>query len=154
MALIEWERLSLKDWRGNLTSYEIVYYDMLDEQCPLYSLFKNMSISVEEKNQIYITESTVLSVVEGNIQVNITGLEAVVQYCVSVAAKTSTGIGEFSYSVIPSKYLFMLVINHCLQGVMAFHYNYIGHTDGIFSLSLMGVDSCSQWIVSYVYNYI
>ena len=103
VALIEWERLSLKDWRGNLTSYEIVYYEMLDEQCPLSSPFKKMKISVEEKNQIYITESTVLSTAEGNIQVSITDLEAVVQYCVSVAARTSAEIGEFSYSVILSK---------------------------------------------------
>ena len=103
VALIEWERLSLKDWRGNLTSYEIVYYEMLQEQCPLSSPIKNMSISIEERNHIYITENTTLSVVEGNIQVNITGLEAVVQYCVSVAARTSAGIGESSnYSLIPS----------------------------------------------------
>ena len=108
VALIEWERLSLKDWRGNLTSYEIVYYEMLDEKCPLSSPFKRMNISVKERNQIYITESTVLSVAEGSIQVNVTGLEAVVQYCVSVAARASAGIGEFSYSVIASKCLFSL----------------------------------------------
>ena len=102
VALIEWEPLSLKDWRGNLTSYEIVYYEMLDEKCPLSSPFKKMDISVKEEGQI---ESTILFVAEGNIQVKITGLEPVVQYCVSVAARTSAGIGEFSYFVIPSKCL-------------------------------------------------
>ena len=103
VALIEWERLSLKDWRGNLTSYEIVYYETLEEQCPLSSPIKNMCISVEERNHIYITENTTLSVAEGNLQVNITGLEAVVQYCMSIAARTSAGIGEpTNYFVIPS----------------------------------------------------
>ena len=104
MALIELERLSLEDWRGNLSSYEVVYYEVLEEQCPLSSPFKAMTFSVPNSGiQINITQNltnVTLSVAEGSIQINITDLEPVVQYCLSVAAKTGAGIGEMSYHII------------------------------------------------------
>ena len=115
VALIEWERLSLKDWRGNLTSYEIVYYEVLEEQCPLFSplKFNPMNLSVAEPGIQINTENTTnvtLAVLEGSIKLNITDLEPVVQYCVSVAARTSAGIGELSYFIILRKCVHMLYV--------------------------------------------
>ena len=39
VAVVMWEPLSTDDLRGNLSSYEIVYYEVIDEQSP-----QNMTI--------------------------------------------------------------------------------------------------------------
>ena len=81
---MEWEELSWEDRRGVLTSYEIVYDDMTSDQCPATNSFDNT-----------------LSVNEGSLNFVINDLYPGLQYCVGVAAKTSAGIGEFSFKVIP-----------------------------------------------------
>ena len=84
-ALVEWEHLSLEDLRGNFSSYEIVYYDLLEEQCPAQASTDNQTVSVTREDP----------------RAAIADLEPGLQYCVAVAAKTSAGVGEFSHRVIP-----------------------------------------------------
>jgi len=82
--LVKWEYLKLEDLRGNLVSYEIAYYDLLNQQCPAKS-----------------AENTTISERGGDSYAVIANLEPTLEYCVAVAAKTGAGVGEFSYITIP-----------------------------------------------------
>ena len=88
-ALIEWEVLSLEDLRGNLSSHEIVYYKLLDEDCPPNTTSSSRMVSFKGIEPQFV----------------ITDLDPGLQYCVGVAAKTGAGHGDFSYSLIPCKYI-------------------------------------------------
>ena len=86
-ALIEWEVLSLEDLRGNLSSHEILYYELLDEDCPPTTTSSSRRVSFKGIEPQFV----------------ITDLDPGLQYCVGVAAKTGAGRGDFSYSLIPCK---------------------------------------------------
>ena len=86
-ALIEWEVLSQEDLRGNLSSHEIVYYELLDEDCPPNTTSSSRMVSFKGIEPQFV----------------ITDLDPGLQYCVGVAAKTGAGRGDFSYSLMPCK---------------------------------------------------
>ena len=88
-ALIEWEVLSLENLRGNLSSHEIVYYELLDEDCPPNTTSSSRMVSFKGIEPQFV----------------ITDLDPGLQYCVGVAAKTGAGRGDFSYSLISCKYI-------------------------------------------------
>ena len=90
-ALIEWEILSQEDLRGNLSSHEIVYFNLLEAECP--------------PTTIGTSSSHMVSFIGTEPQFVITDLDPGLQYCVGVAAKTGAGLGDFSYSLIPCKYI-------------------------------------------------
>ena len=99
-TVVKWEHLDLKDLRGNLVSYEILYYDLLEEQCPAttYEPTGNKTISVTGEDPCAI----------------IADLDPRLKYCVAVAAKTGAGVGEFSYITIPC--MSTPEKDSCLQG--------------------------------------
>lgn len=82
---IQWELLSLKQLRGNLSSYEIVYHE-LEEDCPLPN--------VNSSNQSSV------SVVKREPVFSITDLDPRREYCIGIAARTGAGIGEFSFKPV------------------------------------------------------
>ena len=85
MAVVMWEPLSTEDLRGSLSSYEIVYYKVSDEQCPQNTTINDKTMSVEVRESMF----------------TMTELAPGLQYCVGVAAKTSVEVGEFSFSFVP-----------------------------------------------------
>ena len=85
MAVVMWKPLSTEDLRGILSSYEIVYYEVTDEQCPQNTTTNDKTMSVEVIESMF----------------TMTELAPGLQYCVGVAAKTSVEVGEFSSSFVP-----------------------------------------------------
>ena len=83
-AVVEWEHLDVENLRGKLVSYEIVYHELSEEQCPATS-----------------DGNTTISVTGGDSYAVIANLDPRLEYCVAVAAKTGAGVGEFSYVTIP-----------------------------------------------------
>ena len=84
-AEIQWELLSFKELQGNLSSYEIVYYE-LEEDCP--------------PNNVNTTKQSLVSVVKREPVFSITNLDPRREYCVGIAAKTGAGIGKFSFEAV------------------------------------------------------
>ena len=84
---LKWEHLNLDDLRGSLVSYEIVYYELLEEQCPAKTYGS--------------TSNNTMSVTGGGSYAVIANLDPRLEYCVAVAAKLGAGVGEFSYITIP-----------------------------------------------------
>ena len=138
-ALIEWEVLSLEDLRGNLLSHEIVYYELLDEDCPPNTTSSSRMVSFKGIEPQFV----------------ITDLDPGLQYCVGVAAKTGAGRGDFSYSLIPCKYI---VLNQnakhnplnfmCVYYVTSAFTLDAGYSNSLFTVELLEVTSCLEWIVS------
>ena len=88
MAVVMWEPLSTEDLRGSLSSYEIVYYEMLpNDRCEQDS---TDNVKTESVHQL-----------EREALFTITDLDPGLQYCVGVAAMTSVGVGMFTFTVIP-----------------------------------------------------
>ena len=98
MAVVMWEPLSTEDLRGILSSYEIVYYEMLpNDKCEQDS---TDNVKTESAHQL-----------EREALFTITDLDPGLQYCVGVAAKTSAGVGVFTFIVIPClSYIFTVFL--------------------------------------------
>ena len=82
-ALIEWELVSLNQLRGNLTAYEIVYFE-LEEDCSANSNIygKNKgNVSVEAIQPVFSLTDL---------------LDPRLEYCIGIAARTGAGIGPYS----------------------------------------------------------
>lgn len=84
-ARVEWELLTLDQLRGNLTSYELVYFELVQE-CLENSNFENGgNVSVEAIQPVF----------------SLTGLlDPGLQYCIGIAARTGAGIGPVSFETI------------------------------------------------------
>ena len=91
-AVVKWEPLDLKDLRGNLVSYKLVYYDLLEERCPTKDWQQRPTTTTGNKT-ISVTGEDPCAV--------IANLDPRLEYCVAVAATTGAGVGEFSYITIP-----------------------------------------------------
>ena len=93
-AVVKWEHLDLEDLRGSLVSYELVYYDLLEEQCPTKAYdWQQRPTTTTDNKTISVTGEDPCAV--------IANLDPRLEYCVAVAAKTGAGVGEFSYITIP-----------------------------------------------------
>ena len=89
---VEWDEMSWEDLRGWLVSYEIGYQSVRSGQCPPSDSTTNDTVSVDQE------------------MFGVTGLDPGLQYCVWVAGRTSPGVGPFSYTLIPCKYNYTIIL--------------------------------------------